>query len=331
MRFSQEIACPVKGEAIAPGQVKTYRDIFPMSGESWERLRLVLHNTVIIGSGDDAVPLGGFQMLKGINLRTSRNEQPVSIPGMGLYYLNLFDKKTEPYFDPIAVGSAEYLAAIDIPFAFNFMSYADDLLLQTKRYSHLELELAIGTIADLYETPGTASVVSTFDIILSRSKNPFLEEKKEEKKKFEAMAFIRKLAPFNPATQPYILIESAQDLALFGFILVAHEDATPGVAFSGTPSDILDSLTFKDPLLTYINGAPLSHFKTERKKYMGNSGADLTGIYLHLFSEDGSILSAYGTYGVNATKEIRLEMGSIVGAPADPQVDVILFGMRTLR
>jgi len=330
MRFSQEIACPVKGETIAPGQVKTYRDIFPMSGESWERLRLVLHNTVTIGTGDVAIPLGGFQMLKGINLRTSRNEHPVSIPGMGLYYLNLFDKKIKPFYDVIAKANGEYLAAIDIPFVFNFMSYADDLLLQTKRYSHLELELALGTIADLYGTPGTASVVPTFDIILSRSKNPFLEEKKEAKK-FEATAFIRKLAPFNPVTQPYILIESAQDLALFGFIAVAHSGATAGVSFSGTPADILDSLTFKDPLLTYIQSAPLSHFKAERQKYMGNSGAVLTGIYLHLFSEDGSILSAYGTYGVNATKEIRLEMGSIIGAPANPQVDVILFGMRALR
>lgn len=330
MRFSQEIACPVTGEVLAPGQVKTYRDIFPMSGESWERLRLVLRNTVTIGTGADAIPLGGFQMLKGINLRTSRNEQPVSIPGMGLYYLNLFDKQVAPSFDPIPEEGGVAEAVFDIPFAFKFMSYADDLLLQTKRYSHIELELALGTIADLYETPGTASVVPTFDIILSRSKNPFLEEKKETKK-YEAMAFIRKLAPFNPATQPYILIESAQDLALFGFIAVAHEDATPGVSFSGTPSDILGSLTFKDPTLTYIQSAPLSHFKAERNKYMGNSGADLTGIYLHLFSEDGSIMSAYGTYGVNATKEIRLEIGSIIGSPTDPQVDIILFGMRTLR
>ena len=330
MRFSQESIRIVKNDPAGNDTVKTYRQEFVMSGEWWSNLRLVLRHTVVIGTGDVPIALGGFNILKGLTLKTSRNEVPFSIPGAGLYWLNLFLQGIKPSHDPILKASGEYLATIDIPFYFPFMNYWDDLLLKTKNYSFVELELALGGIADLLGTPGSATLTTKADIMLSRSKTSFLKDQAEKAEAHSAAIFVKKLAPFNPASQPYIQIETSPDLALFGFLAMAYSGASAGKSFTGTPADILDDINWKDNVFPagFVQGATLSDFKAERNKYAGRSGADLTGMYPHLFSEEGSILSAYPCGGKT---DIRLEVGSLIGSPSNPQVDLILFGMRTLR
>jgi hypothetical protein len=324
MRFSQETLTLLRGEPLAQGNTRVFREVFPLSGEWWDTIRLVFHHVVTIGSGDDAVVLGGYNWLKNVTLKTSKNEVPVYSPGHGLYLLNYWDNKQVPYYDAIVAANGEYVAVIDIPFSFNFLDYKDNLQFQSKLYSMLELELSCGTIADLYEAPGTASVVTTVDIILSRSKSAFLADQAKNQAKFAAMPYIRHYAPFNPATLPYLLFESAQDLAIFAILIKAFEDATPGVAYSGTPADILDRITFKDNVMSWLQSLPLAHFQADRQK--GNM--PLVGFYPYLFATDGSMVSAYGSAGKT---EIRLEIGEVLGSPTDPQVDVLIVGMRSLR
>lgn len=328
MRFSEETKLLIKGETLNLSSVKSWRDIFPMKGEAWERIRLVFSHDIAGTTYANPVALGGYQFLKNLTLKTSRNEIPYSNPGMGQYYLNLFLRGSKPSHDVIAAADATYIAVVDIPFSFDFLYYQDDLLLQTKNYSHVELELALGGLADMFGTVGDATLTSKLDMVLVRSKNPFIKEQEEKAAKTRALIHVRKLAPFNPTTQPYILLESADDLALFGFLLVAHEDATPGVSYSGTPADIIGRLTFKDNVMPFIEGATLGYFREERQKKMGNSGATLTGIYPYLFAQDGSLYSAYGAADKS---EIRIDIDEIIGSPSNPQVDVLLFGMRTLR
>lgn len=328
MRFSQETKTLVEGEPLTAGQVKPIRDILPVTEEAWERLRLVFKQTVVIGTGAGPIALGGFNFLKNIILKTSMSEYPFNLPGMGFYYLNLLLQGKKPFYEPILAVDGAYQNTIDLPFSLDFLKFKDDLLLQTRPYSHLELQLTLGALADLYTTPGTATLVPTLDIIVSRSKNPFIPEQEAKAKEKRAMIHVKRQAPFDPTLQPYVLLERADDLGLFGFIMIAHEDATPGVPFTGTPADILSKITFKDNLMPFLEGAPLGHFKSERYRLMGNSGASLTGIYPYLFTQDGSLFSAYGCA---KKSEIRIDIGEVIGTPTDPQVDVLLVGMRTLR
>lgn len=328
MRFSQETKTLVKGEPFTPGQVKPIRDILPVTQESWERLRLIFKQDVTIGTGAAPVALGGYHFLKNIILKTSMSEYPFNLPGMGFYYFNLLLQGKKPFYEDITAADEKFENCIDLPFSLDFLKYKDDLLLQTKPYSHLELQLSAGTVADLYGTPGTAVTVPTLDIIVSRSKNPLIPEQEAKAKQKRAMMYVKRQAPFDPTAQPYVLLERADDLALFGFMMIAHSGATAGVPFSGTPDDILDRITFKDNLMPFLEGGTLGHFKAERHKMMGNSGATLTGLYPYLFSQDGSLFSAYGCA---KKSEIRIDIEEIIGSPSNPQVDVILFGMRTLR
>jgi len=328
MRFSEETKSLVIGEPLTAGQLKPIRDILPVTAEAWERLRLVFQHDVTIGTGATPVALGGFHYLKNIILKTSMAEYPFNLPGMGFYYLNLFLQGKKPFYDSILASDGKYQNTIDLPFNLDFLWYKDDLLLQTKDYSHLELQIQCGSLSDLYDAPGTATDTPTVDLTVVRSKNPFIKEQEEKAKKKRAMIYVKRQAPFNPSSQPYVLFERADDLALFGFLMIAHEDSTPGVPFSGTPADILNKITFKDNLMPFLEDGTIGHFKSERQKLMGNSGASLTGIYPYLFSQDGSIFSAYGCA---KKSEIRIDIQEIIGSPTDPQVDVIVFGMRSLR
>ncbi len=328
MRSSQETKTLVKNEALVSGQLKPIRDILPVTAESWERLRLMFKHAVTIGTGADPVALGAFHFLKNIIFKTSMSEYPFNLPGMGFYYLNLLLQGKKPFYDSVLAADGTYECTVDLPFSYDFLWYKDDLLLQTKDYSHLELQIMCGTIADLYGTPGTAVTAPKLDMIVSRSKNPFIPEQEAKAKTRRAMIFVKRMAPFNPTTQPYILFERADDLALFAFLMVAHTGATAGTPFSGTPADYLDDITFKDNLMPYAEGLTLSHFKAERQRMMGNSGASLTGLYPYLFAQDGSLYSAYGAA---KRSEIRIDIDTIIGTPSNPQVDTIVIGMRSLR
>jgi len=310
----------LKGDAIPANSVKTYSSLFPLGGEGWHVLRITAKHTVVIGTGTGAIPLSEYGIIKNITFKTSKNDLPHFSPAKGFYYFNYLFNGVEPQHTAMAAASAVYDAVIDIPFAMPFLARKEDLVLDTGRYNLVELELTVGGVADLFTTVGTSSVATTIDISVLRTRTTL-----EQAGKPFFCPYIRHLAPFTPTTQPYANIESANDLVLFGFFAVAHASAVPGVAFSGTPSDFLDDITFRDNLLDYLKAAPLQFFQEERRQY---SNASILGVYPYCFVRDGSYRSGYFT---GQRSEIKFEIGSIIGSPATPQVDLMLFGMRDLK
>lgn len=325
MRLPDESINLISGQAISPSSVITLRDIFPLQGEGWRRLRITLHNTIVIGTGADPNVLGSYLFLKNINLRTNRNENPISIPAMGLYYLNFSLNGVEPVYTNVAAASATYDAVIDVPFVFPFISRKEDFSIDSGRYNMVELELQFGSISDLIRTPGTATMTSTLDLNLIRNKSC-----KDLNGKPVAMPYIKHLAPFQAVTKGYADIESAEDLILFGFIAVAHDLVTWGTvgnAFEGDPADCLTDISFYDNLIQWIKTNKVGMFQEERSLYSNNRA--FTGVYPWIFSKEGSYKSGLPT---GNRSEIKFLIGNgNVGAPTTPQVDLILFGTRELR
>ena len=103
MRLPMESINLFQGDAPAQNSVRTYRQEFPLGGEGFHGLRLVIHNTTVGAAGSLPVLRGGYQIVHNILIRTSKNEEIISIPGKGLYYLNWILQKAQPVHDEVCL------------------------------------------------------------------------------------------------------------------------------------------------------------------------------------------------------------------------------------
>jgi len=297
-----------------------------MGKEGYYILRLSIHNTVVVGTGAVPRAQGGYGIVKNISFRTSKMEEPINCPAMALLYFNHLFNGIEPCYDAIAAADAKYTSIIDIPFALPFLSRKEDTILDSARYSHLECQLALGTVADLFGTPGTATNTTTVDISLLRSKT--CGDKDGFGKPF-FLPYIKTLPPFQAGTKKYCDIESSDDLILFGFFAVAHDLATWGTvgsSFTGVPTDCLDEITFRNQVMPFVQRQKLGWFREERSQFSNNR--TFAGVYPHVFTREGSFKNAFYTGGQS---EIKFEIATVLGTPTTPQVDLTIFGARTLR
>ncbi|MBA7609383.1 hypothetical protein ES703_16574 [subsurface metagenome] len=329
-RLPSETINILSADPFPQGQMKKYREQFPVGkgggGEGFYLLRLAFHHTIVIGTGADPRAKGGYNILKNISFRTSKMEEPINCPGMGLYLFNHIFNSIEPFYDPILAADGVYDCILDLPFALPFMGRQEDTIIDTSRYSHLELQIVLGGVADLFGTPGTATNVTTIDISLLRSKTCAAPDGKG---KPYFLPYIKHMPPFQALTKGYCDIESSEDLILFGFFAMAHDLATwgtVGTAFTGEPADVLDDITWRNQVMPFVQRQKLGWFKEERAQLANNR--TFTGLYPHVFTREGSFLNAFYTGGQS---EIKFEIGSVLGTPTTPQVDLVIFGARTLR
>lgn len=318
----------IDGETLTNNQVKTFRDIFPVGkggGEGYKMLRLTFHHTIVAGTAATPRTEGGILAVQNISLRTSKNEEPHNTPAMGLHLFNKLFFGVEPVYTAIAASDGTYDAIVDIPFEMPFLARREDTILDSGRYSHLELQIALGGLADMFATPGTATLVTKVDIGLLRTKTT-MDPDGYGKPHF--LPYIAHLPPFRADTKKYADIESARDLILFGFFAVGHDLSwgSEGTPFVGARADCLDKITWKNSVMPFVQNQKVGWFQQERA-LMSNDRA-FTGVYPHLFTRSGTFKNAFYT---GDQSEIRFEVGGILGSPTTPQVDLMIFGARTLR
>jgi hypothetical protein len=140
-------------------------------------------------------------------------------------------------------------------------------------------------------------------------------------------------------------IESANDLALFGFLLahgsVARNPFDHVVAATGltAETDGLTSVTFGDNIIpTLVNAKQLDSFRLERHRDFNTvwpfhipvvpnvPSLSEIGKYNHLFVRDGSV---YGAYPAGNKSQIRISW--LGGGAGTNQVDGLIYGFRTKR
>jgi len=317
MRTPFERRLIFSAKPLSNSAVNTFRTELPVTGENLERIRLILNLTIIHGTGSGPVVTGAFDYIKAITLKTSKGDLLVDgVCGKAFYYYNLKNELVTPYYDDIAAASATYKAVIDIPFHRNNLIRPEDLYYLTN-YGSLELSVTTGSIADLLGTPGTDTVSATLDIIYHLTKSPL---SKSEKSFPLALPYYKQLATIPLASLPYFQLESANDLALSEFLILAT--TSNSAPFRGTAADNITTLSMKDNVQYFIQQVPVADFVQERKRYFLSNP---TGIYYHSFIKTGSIKESYPTGGKS---DIKITADTFTGTT---YADCLLVGFRSFR
>jgi hypothetical protein len=338
MRVPLEVATLTTGAALTYGGISQFSQIFPLSGEGWDTIRLGF-NVTTAGTGGTPIttPQGIFGAIKNVEFKTSKGELICSTPGTGLMLYNYMINRSEPFYEPIAAGAATFRVICDIPCApgLFMINRLEDLYLDSGAYTNLELQVTMGnTIADLYSTVGSQTAGSfTLDISLLRTKAAIDDANRKSHPVY--VPYIRHYPIVNPNTgATSIILESAQDLYLSGFIgygLTGNASLVPYYN-QGTQAWVIKNVNFRDNVTRWVNNAPESHFGAEARKLfqMANQAISSVfspvGLYPHLFIRDWSVREGYWT---GNKSEIRMEWTFDTGS--NPSFDFLAMGFRKIR
>jgi hypothetical protein len=225
-----------RGQTINNGGTTYFGKEFAL-GEGWIGLHGIFNIALTIGSGSGAISEGELQIIKGITLKTDKGEILANnAPGRLLHYLSAIKQKVVPVKDAIAASTATYRVPFDIWFSDKRLGTKEKhtTVLDTSRYSQIQMIVNFGTIADLLTVPGSASIAVTLDMYYSRFKG---------KVPFKTLMYntIGVFPPEDPTSQQYVDLERSANLAYKNLLVFASTGSTSGVPFSGTPSDAVIS------------------------------------------------------------------------------------------
>jgi hypothetical protein len=350
------------GEPIAHNSTTTWRNIFPVgkgAGETWERLRLMFHHTMTAGGAwTNVVESGAYSWIRRITLETSDGETLVDMPGTALHLFNTFNDKHCPWHTPtpLAVNGLVLDAVIDIPFGFQFLRKPEDGYLDSGAYSGLILTITtgIGPVAGAVQcdmglgNAGANADVVTFDLSVIRTKAGMFNNAVVKPLFVPYLKYIGSRVPSN--VSQYFDIESANDLALFGFFLghgtvarTPFDFITVATGLSAW-ADTVTSVTFGDNIIpNIVDQKLLASFHLERERdfpaiyplsavvapnipTIGSIAVPWAGIYHHNFVRDGSV---YGAYPCGNKSQIRISYNG--GAAGTAEVGAFIYGFRTKR
>jgi len=350
-KFPYEEKTLLVGEPLVHGQTKMWSSVLPAgrgAGETWERLRIILHCTTGTAVYTFPVAEGLYNYITNIRLETSDGETIVDAPGSALYWMNRINDRISPYHTPFAAANATYDAVLDVPLGFRFLRKPEDGFLDSGAYSALRLYITTGAVVPAASSPmgipgATSTTVCTFDLSVIRTKAGMYNNVAVKPLFVPYIKYVGNRVPSN--ANQYFDIESANDLAIFGFVLghgsVARAPFDFVVAATGltAQTDAITSVSFGDNIIpALIDQKRLESFQHERRILMLDNWpisipvvpniptAPLIGIYPHIFVKDGSI---YGAYPTGNKSQIRLTYTG--GGATTNEAALMIFGFRTKR
>jgi len=337
MYYPTERKSLAEGLALVNSAVNRYTTQLTPDGTGWVKLILNFHATI---DWTDAVVVerrGLDRYLKAITLRTSRGETIVdNVCGQAMYIVNSMFTKVAPVHDVILGADGVYDGVVEIYLGMPFLNRMEDTILDTGRYSSLELSITTGSVLDFLDDNVGETAVVTMDIEVERTLSALSPDGKSSP---YAHAYYAQRGPFVFSAQPYFDIESSTDLGLFGLAL---KIAATGVScpFDGAGVDNLTFLTFEDSVRPWVNRAMPWGLKQElhnslhfeaQNIYLATPAVTeqvaypLLGVYPHWFVKNGSINEHYNT---GKKSQIRVTWGDGTGTDIGNRV---YFGMRALR
>lgn len=356
-KFPMEEKTLLVAQPIAQGAVQSFSSIFPVgkgAGETWERIRLTFHAAMTAaGVWTFPVESGLINFIRNVRLETSDGETICDAPASALHILNWWMENRNPWHTPVpaAVTGVTFDAIVDIPLGFSFLRKPEDGYLDSGAYSGIRLTITTGTPvvagAGNFDmgigNAGANAMVCTMDMSIIRTKAGFYNNAQVKPLFVPYIKYIGGRTPSN--VQTFFDIESANDLALFGFMLadgsVARQPFDHVVAATGltAETDTITGVTFGDNIIpNIVDNKRLDSFRSERLKAF-NVRYPLTapvvpnipslsevGKYVHNFVKDGSV---YGAYPTGNKSQIRLSYTG--GAAGTATVDALIWGFRTKR
>lgn len=235
MRGNTEIKEVFRARTLTNGAITRFSTEFPL-GEGWYRLALRFNHALVVGTGTTPLSENNLRLVRSITLKTDRSEYVWnSVPARAIYRWDQMLRGAAALSTAIAAASATYSTLLNLWFVDPLAIKPEDTILNTARYSAITLEVGIGTITDVLGTPGTATIASTVDAYVERSKGPL-------------PASVRPLlfteygvrVPVDPTTVQVIDMERASNLAYKRWQYFACNTTTvSGVPYSGDASDAI--------------------------------------------------------------------------------------------
>lgn len=356
-KFPMEEKTLLVAQPIAQGAVQSFSSIFPVgkgAGETWERIRMVFHCAMTAaGVWTFPVEAGVYNFIRNVRLETSDGETICDAPGTALYLLNWWMEHHNPWHSPVlaAVNGITFDAVLDIPLGFSFLRKPEDGYLDSGAYSGIRLTITTGTPivagAGAYDmgigNAGANAMVCTMDLSIIRTKAGFYNNAQVKPLFVPYIKYLGGRTPSN--VQTFFDIESANDLALFGFMLadgsVARQPFDHVVAATGltAETDTIAGVTFGDNIIpNIVDNKRTDSFRLERHRDFNTDWpfiarvvpniATVTeiGKLVHNFVKDGSV---YGAYPTGNKSQIRLSYTG--GAAGTATTDALIWGFRTKR
>lgn len=321
-RRDLEIISHFRALPLAAGAPNVLGRDFPL-GEGWYRIALRLNTVVVIGTGAGAVAESELLVMKGVKLRTSAGEVVCDLPGRALFKIAAVKGGTPPRKDAMAAASATYSADIPIYFADKRMGIPEDTILDTKRYNSIQLEVQMGTVADLFTAPGTATATFNLDMEIERTKGPIPQ-------KARPMFHIQYAAAQSQDAnvQTFIELERAPDLAYKRFYSHASSAGVSGGVFTGANADDVQALESVVDQSGDIVRERIHEMIQNMNKNDYSLESVLAGITVIDFVMDGSINSAL--YSGDRSR-LQYKWTNKAGVAAQDIVSLAFEGIRGLK
>lgn len=322
MRGNTEVKEVFRARTLTGGAITRFSTEFPL-GEGWYRMALRFNHALVVGTGTTPLSENNLRLIRSITFKTDRSEYVFNtVPGRAIYRWDQMLMGTAALSTAIAAASATYSTLLNLWFVDPLGIKPEDSILNTARYSAVTLEVGLGTIADVLGTPGTATIASTLDCYVERSKGPLPD-------KVRPLIFseygVR--VPVDPTVSQVIDMERASNLAYKRWQVFACNTTTvAGVPYSGDASDAILS----DVTVDHDGGRPfetiLHPVLNAMNKQDYSLEAAVVGQDLIDYTRDGSLNSQ-----LYSGDKSRLRLLWTNGTPGTlPQVNLAYMATRPL-
>lgn len=278
-------------------------------GHGWWTMWLHIAVTVTIGTGTTPIADGLLRLIKKIFLKTDRGELICNEGARAMFYIATYRFGTRPQISALAAANGTYDIYIPIFFADQYMVRPEDTILDTARYKSIDLELQLGTVADLFSVVGTSSITATVDIDVERTYGALPEAAKPH-------FFISydHRPPQDASANPNIELEKSVDLSFKRLFLFTADTGVAGVPWSGNANDTYPQKTNIQDQERFIEKDRVHKSVQAMNKSIALLETTLAGVEVYDFVMDRSITSALSSGDKSSLQLALTQSGAAAGS-----------------
>lgn len=329
MRGYIEVPQVITGAALNnAGQVAFSRE-FPM-GEGWYVMYLRFSESVVIGTGAGAIAEGELLYIKNILLKSDRGEIVCNLPGRALFKIATLLYGTTPQKDNIAAATAVYRVTLPVVMADPNMLRPEDTIFDTSRYNSASLQVTLGSTADLFTAPGTATVTTTLDVDIERSNGVLPGDPTKPGDGGRPIGHINwdYRPPVDASASQFIDIERSSEMSLKRLYVHSCTGGTGGVAWSGVNADTIQNVIQVKHQNGFIEKDRIHAMVLDKNKLDYSLETRLAGVEVYDFVRDRSVASSLATADKSVLQYTWTNQG---GVAANSIVTLTQEAVRTLK
>lgn len=295
---------------------------FPF-GAGYRTIFLEFNISVTIGTGTGAITEGELLFIKNIYMKTDKHGAVIdNVCGRALFKRAQVQMKTAPYKDAVAASTAVYNVSIPLHFVQFKNRRPEDTILNMKNVKSLELDITLGSVADLFTSVGTSSVTCTVDISVEKTKNEVNIGNAPQFQPYLAM-----LGPVDPSILQYLEVPKIADLGVEHILVWTSNSAAAGVPFSGTASNnTISRFTYEDNKTGKTFDSITAQTLQNDNKLKFQMETKVAGLFVIDTSEEDSIWGAYG-----AGDKAKLQINWVNGTLSTSQVSALIEGVVQIK